>query len=101
MTDKLQTKITYVLAGISLASLLLTFALDSRYANNPQVPDPSIGRVFARAVKSHGLVYLTPYEYEPYRWLMGLVFLCWGLIVLLYAVDFLQSIFLQKRGDKK
>jgi hypothetical protein len=101
MKEKVKWRSSYVLGGIALACLLVTFALDATYSNNPQMPDPSVGRIFPREIRLHGTVYLTPSEYGPYRWLMGAVFLCAAVIILIHVVDYVQRKIGQTRPDRK
>ena len=91
ISDKFRTWALKILVGIFGACLLLEFLLDTHYSRNPKFPDPSIGRIFGRGIKAHGTVYLTPDQYEPYRWLDGTVFVCALLIVLIYATYFILN----------
>lgn len=90
MKKSLTQTITYVLAGIMLASFLGMFALDSSYSNNPQIPDQSTGRTIPLEIKLHGIVYLTPSENRPLIWLMSIIGACAALIMILYVVDYLK-----------
>lgn len=84
-------KITYVLFGILVAFLLATFLLDVIHAHYPEMPDPSVGRIFERPIKFGPSVYLTANEYAPYRWLNWGMISCAALAILVNIVDYIRK----------
>ena len=91
LNDRFKTRASYILGGIAAACFILAFLLDAHYSRNPQFPDPRIGRVISHNIKSRGVVYLTPDQYEPYRWLFGTMFVCALLIALIHAAYFILN----------
>ena len=91
MKSKAKWTVTYVALAIICLSLLAMFVLDWSYANNPQAPDPQIGRVFERGMKHHGPVYLTASEYAPYKWLYIAILCSCGVVVVVQGFDLVQQ----------
>jgi hypothetical protein len=91
MTGRTHRIILYVGFGLVVGGMAAMSGLDSIYAHNPQIPDPAIGRIFERTIKGEGHVYLTESEYEPYRWLVGVMIVGAGLLVLRVIVEFVET----------
>jgi hypothetical protein len=89
MIIKNKMALTYILFGIMFVCMFAMFALDGRYANNPQTPNSAVGRVFEHSIRLRGQVYLTAGEYAPYVWLSRILIVSGASIVLLHAVSFL------------
>lgn len=88
MIIKNKMTLTYVLFGIIFVCMFAMFALDARYANNPQTPNEAIGRVFEHPIRLRGHVYLTASEYAPYLWLTRILIVSGVSIVAIYTVSF-------------
>jgi hypothetical protein len=66
------------------------FLIESHYANNPQVPDPAIGRTIPVPIRLHGVVYLTPSENLPRAWCIGILEGCVVSIIALWTWDWIR-----------
>jgi hypothetical protein len=69
------------------------------HAQNPLTPDPTIGRIFERTIRSRGIVYLTASEYEPYRWLVATMVVCGASVILVRLIGYVQDL-VQRRMTK-
>ncbi len=87
VTIKTKMTLTYVLFAIICLCMFAMYVLDAKYANNPQIPNAAVGRVFEHPIRYHGQVYLTASEYAGYRWLTRILIASGVSIVLLHAVD--------------
>jgi hypothetical protein len=95
MEDYLRSKISNWLIFIIISCGFTTLALDKTNSKKPLIPDPAVGRTVSHAIKWRGTVFLTPQEYAPYRWIIGIIFLCIALLFFIQIFYYAQKRFLR------
>ena len=80
----------YGLLIIGAVSFSGMFLVESRYANNPTVPDPASGRTIPVSIRGRGVVYLTASENRPRAWFIDILGGCAVSIVIVWGLDWLR-----------